>query len=101
MSRILVGAKQANLGFETGRAHTYLVHENDAGERSVTSLTDVQGELFPPDLRFDVEQIDTLYDQAEEPNDPNRVERPLDLGGRDADAVWSLIGQHAQEIKDE
>jgi hypothetical protein len=101
MARILVGAKEAVIGLETGKAHSYLVLEDDAGARSVTSLTDVRGEAFPPSLRFDVEQIGTPYDQAEETDDPNRVERPLDLGGRDAGAVWSLITQQAEAIRDE
>ena len=101
MSGIFVGAKEANLGFETGKAHSYLVYENDAGARFVTSLTDAQRDLFPPSLRFDVEQINTPYDQAEESREPNRVERPLDLGGRNADAVWILITEHAEAIKDE
>jgi len=108
MSSIFVGAKEANLGFEdanldfeTGKAHSYLVYENDTGARLVTSLTDVQNDFFPPSLSFDVEQINTLYEQAEEPHDPNRVERPLDLGGRNADAVWTLITEHAEAIKDE
>ena len=82
MSGIFVGAKEANLGFETGKAHSYLIYENDAGARFITSLTDVQHDLFPPRLRFDVEQTNTPYDQAEESREPNRVERPLDLGGR-------------------
>ena len=73
MSSIFVGAKEANLGFEdanlgfdTGKAHSYLVYKNDAGARFVTSLTDVQQDFFPPSLRFDVEQINTPYNQAEE-----------------------------------
>ena len=101
MSGIFVGAKEANLGFETGKAHSYLIYENDAGARFITSLTDVQHDLFPPRLRFDVEQINTPYDQAEESREPNRVQRPLDLGGRNADAVWILITEHAEAIKDE
>lgn len=101
MSKIFVGAKEANLGFETGKAHPYLVYENDAGARFVTSLTDAKEDLFPPSLRFNVEQINTPYDQAREPRDPNRVERELDLGGRNADAVWNVITQHAEEIKAE
>jgi hypothetical protein len=101
MARILVGAKEAVIGLETGKAHSYLVFEDDAGARSVTSLTDVRSDVFPPSLRFDVEQIGTPYDQAEETDDPDRVERPLDLDGRDAGAVWSLVTQHAEEIRDE
>src|SRR3712207_4746368 len=99
MASILVGAKEAVIGLETGKAHSYLVFEGDAGARFVTSLTEVRSEAFPPSLRFDVEQTGTLYDQAEETDDPNRVERPLDLGGRDAGAVWSLITQQAEAIR--
>ena len=55
MARILVGAKEAVIGLETGKAHSYLVFEDDAGARFVTSLTDVRSEVFPPSLRFDVE----------------------------------------------
>jgi hypothetical protein len=101
MARILVSAKEAVIGLETGKAHSYLVFEDHAGARFVTSLTDVRSEAFPPSLRFDVEQIGTPYDQAEETDDPNRVERPLDLGERDAGAVWELITQHAGTIRDE
>ena len=97
MSKIFLVAKEAHfVGIETGKAHCYLVYEKDTGERFVTSLTDVT-----PDLRFNVTQINTPYDQAQETHDLNRVERQLDFGGRDVDAVWSLITQHAQEIKAE
>lgn len=100
MSKIFVVAKEAHtLGFETGESHTYLVYENDVGARFVTSLTAVAPEFSPPRLVFNVQQINTPYDQAQETHDLNRVERQLDFGGRDVNAVWSLIDQHAQEIK--
>jgi Ca2+-binding RTX toxin-like protein len=101
MSTISLVAKEAHfLGYGTGKSHCYLVYENDAGQRFVTSLTDVSEEFFPFfRLRFNVEQINTPYAQAQEIHDLNRAERQLDLGGRDVDAVWSLINQHAQEIK--
>ena len=63
MASILVGAKEAVIGLETGKAHSYLVFEDDAGARSITSLTEVRSEVFPPSLRFDVEQIGTPYDR--------------------------------------
>jgi hypothetical protein len=101
MSKILLVGKEAHtLGFETGKSHCYLVYENDAGERFVTSLSDVTVDPFPvPRLRFNVTQIGIPYDQAQETSDLNRGERLLDFGGRDVDAVWSLITQHALEIK--
>lgn len=101
MSTISLVAKEAHfLGYGTGKSHCYLVYENDAGQRFVTSLTDVSEEFFPFfRLRFNVEQINTPYAQAQEIHDLNRAERQLDLSGRDVDAVWSLINQHAQEIK--
>lgn len=95
MSKIFLVAKEAHfLGVGTGKAHCYLVYETGAGERFVTSLSEVTD-----DLRFNVTQIGIPYDQAQETDDPNRVERELDFGGRDVDAVWSLMTQHAQEIK--
>jgi RTX calcium-binding nonapeptide repeat (4 copies) len=101
MSKIFLGAKEAHfLGYGTGKPHCYLVYENDAGQRFVTSLTDVTEEFFPFfRLRFNVDQINTPYAQAQEIHDLNRVERQLDFGGRDVDAIWSLINEHAQEIK--
>lgn len=102
MSKIFLVAKEAHfLGTGTGKAHCYLVYENDAGARFVTSLTDVKEEFSPPRLLFNVTQINIPYDQAQETDDLNRVERQLDFGGRDVDAVWSLINQHAAEIKAE
>jgi hypothetical protein len=102
MSKIFLVAKEAHtLGFDTGKSHCYLVYETDAGGRFVTSMTDVTEELFPPALRFNVTQINTPYAQAQETSDLNRVERQLDFGGRDVDAVWSLISQHAEQIKGE
>ncbi len=95
MSKIFLVAKEAHfLGTGTGKAHCYLVYETDAGERFVTSLSEVTN-----DLRFNVTQIGIPYDQAQETDDPNFVERQLDFGGRDVDAVWSLMSQHANEIK--
>lgn len=100
MSRIFIVAKEAHtLGFETGESHTYLVYETDAGERFVTSLTAVTPEFSPPRLVFDVQQINTPYAQAQETSDLNRAERELDFGGRNVDAVWNLINQHALEIR--
>jgi RTX calcium-binding nonapeptide repeat (4 copies) len=100
MSKIFLVAKEAHtLGFETGKSHCYLVYEMDTGERFVTSLSDVT--VSPGGLRFNVTQISIPYDQAQETSDLNRVERQLDFGGRDVDAVWSLITQHALEIKAE
>ena len=83
-------------------AHSYLVYENDAGQRFVTSMpgTDDQSASHPFG-RFDVTQINTPYAQAEETSAAVHVEAPLDLGGRSADAVWSIITQHAEEIKEE
>ena len=102
MSKIFLVAKEAHtLGLETGKSHCYLVYETDTGARFVTSLTDVTVEAFPPGLRFNVTQINTPYDQAQEVHDLNRAERQLDFGGRDVDAVWSLITEHALEIKAE
>jgi Ca2+-binding RTX toxin-like protein len=102
MSKIFLVAKEAHtLGFDTGKSHCYLVYEKDTGERFVTSLSDVTVEAYPPGLRFNVTQIGIPYDQAQETSDLNRVERQLDFGGRDVDAVWSLITQHALEIKSE
>ena len=101
MSKIFLVAKEAHtLGFETGKSHCYLVYEKDTGERFVTSLSDVTVDPFPVlRLRFNVTQIGIPYDQAQETSDLNRAERLLDFGGRDVDAVWSLITQHALEIK--
>jgi hypothetical protein len=101
MSKIFLVAKGAHtLGFETGKSHCYLVYERDTGERFVTSLSDVSVDPFPIlRLRFNVTQIGIPYDQAQETSDLNRAERLLDFGGRDVDAVWSLITQHALEIK--
>ncbi len=110
MSMIFVGAKNASLGpiplvggaIPTDFAHSYLVYENDAGQRFVTSLTDRSDlSLRHPFGRFDVTQINTPYAQAEESRAPEHVETPLDLGGRSADDVWNIITQHAEEIKEE
>jgi hypothetical protein len=100
MSKIFLVAKEAHpLGFDTGKSHCYLVYETDAGERFVTSMSEVKTEGFKPGLRFDVTQINIPYAQAQETSDLNRVERELDFGGRDVDAVCTIINQHAAEIK--
>ncbi len=110
MSMIFVGAKNASLGpvpvvggeVPTDFAHSYLVYENDTGQRFVTSLTGTDDESIKhPFGRFDVTQIDTPYNQAEETSAAVRVEVPLDLGGRNADDVWSIITQQAEAIKHE
>jgi hypothetical protein len=77
MSTISLVAKEAHfLGYGTGKSHCYLVYENDAGQRFVTSLTDVSEEFFPFfTLRFNVEQINIPYEQAREVHDLNRAER--------------------------
>jgi hypothetical protein len=102
MARIFVGAKEAILGVPTGRAHSYLVFEDDAGERFVTSLTEVKDRSFQhPFGKFDVTQIHTPYADASESSARVRVEEPLGLAGREAEAVWDLVTQHAREIREE
>ena len=101
MSRIFVGAKQADFGFETGKAHSYLVYESNSGTKFVTSLTDVDIVIFPPSIRFDVKQINTPYAHSDEAGANLRVETRLDLNGRNADDIWTIITRHAMEIKDE
>jgi hypothetical protein len=110
MSMIFVGAKNASLGpvpvvggeVPTDFAHSYLVYENDAGQRFVTSMTATDDQsMSHPFGRFDVTQIDTPYAHAEETSAAVRVETPLDLGGRNADDVWSIITQQAEAIKHE
>ena len=40
MARILVSAKEAVIGLETGKAHSYLVFEDHAGARDLARKAD-------------------------------------------------------------
>jgi len=122
MSTISIGANRAlnalvNNGGSSTIAHLYLVFTDDDGSRYVTSLSDykidatrfIEGQ-WP--VLWNLTQINTPWEKSDEINDyinttidPNprtnqaAVERVLDLGGRSAEDVWSIITQAAKEFQ--
>ncbi len=86
----------------TGFGHLYLVYKNDDGEEFKIEGNPAGSFPFFGDIVTDLGiPIGPERDQNGNPTSMVRGIQELDLGERDADDVWSLLLQHAENIEDE
>jgi Ca2+-binding RTX toxin-like protein len=79
-----------------------LIFVDDSDERFVTSLSSVKVDFSCPPVfrRWDIEQISDPWRQSDEFGADDAVEAKLDLTGRRAENVWSVITQVAHEFQE-